>query len=53
MKVVTNFHKCEEAYLFKAFLESEGIEAHIFDEFTPQNSMAVDYRCFWNKSRCS
>lgn len=32
METVATFHKIEDAYLFRAFLESEGIEAHVFDE---------------------
>lgn len=32
MQTVAKFHKTEDAYLFRAFLESEGIPAHVFDE---------------------
>ncbi len=36
METVTTFHKGEDAYLFRAFLESEGIQAHVFDEYVLQ-----------------
>lgn len=36
METVARFYKVEEAYLFRSFLESEGIAAHVFDEYTPQ-----------------
>lgn len=32
METVATFQKVEDAYLFRAFLESEGIGAHVFDE---------------------
>jgi len=37
MKTVARFYKSEDAYLFRSFLESEGIAAHVFDEYVPQN----------------
>jgi hypothetical protein len=37
METVARFYKAEDAYLFRSFLESEGIAAHVFDEYTPQN----------------
>lgn len=40
MNTVATFQKVEDAYLFRAFLESEGIEAHVFDENFSQ--------LFWN-----
>ncbi|MBG7608329.1 MAG: DUF2007 domain-containing protein [Verrucomicrobia bacterium] len=36
MVTVARFYKGEEAYLFRSFLESEGISAHVFDEHVPQ-----------------
>lgn len=36
MQTVARFHKTEDAYLFRAFLESEGIPAHVFDENVSQ-----------------
>lgn len=36
METVARFYKGEDAYLFRSFLESEGIAAHVFDEYTPQ-----------------
>jgi hypothetical protein len=36
MKTVARFHKIEEAYLFRSYLESEDIPAHVFDEYIPQ-----------------
>jgi hypothetical protein len=35
METIARFYKAEEAYLFRSFLESEGITAHVFDEYTP------------------
>lgn len=32
MQTVAKFHKTEDAYLFRSYLESEGIPAHVFDE---------------------
>ena len=32
MDTVARFHKTEDAYLFRSFLESEGIPAYVFDE---------------------
>lgn len=37
METVANFHRCEDAYPFKSYLESEDITAPVFDEFVPQN----------------
>lgn len=37
MKTIARFYKGEDAYLFRSFLESEEISAHVFDEHTPQN----------------
>ncbi len=36
MKTVARFHKVEEAYLFRSYLESEDIAAFVFDEYVPQ-----------------
>jgi hypothetical protein len=36
METIVRFHKAEEAYLFRSYLESEGITAHVFDEHVPQ-----------------
>lgn len=36
METIARFYKAEEAYLFRSFLESEGITAHVFDEHTHQ-----------------
>lgn len=36
METVARFYKVEEAYLFRSFLESEGITAFVFDEHVPQ-----------------
>ena len=36
METIARFYKVEEAYLFRSFLDSEGITAHVFDEHTPQ-----------------
>ncbi len=36
METVARFHKGEEAYLFRSYLESEGIQAFVFDEHFPQ-----------------
>lgn len=36
MVIVAKFFKIEDAYLFRSFLESEGIEAHVFDEHMAQ-----------------
>jgi hypothetical protein len=36
METVARFYKVEEAYLFRSFLESEGIAAFVFDEHVPQ-----------------
>lgn len=36
METVARFYKVEEAYLFRSFLESEGIAAHVFDDYVPQ-----------------
>jgi len=38
MKTVARFYKSEDAYLFRSFLESEEIAAHVFDEYVPQNN---------------
>lgn len=32
METVAKFHKTEDAYLFRSYLESEGIPAFVFDE---------------------
>ncbi|MGJ8635090.1 MAG: hypothetical protein ACSHX7_14335 [Luteolibacter sp.] len=37
METVATFSKGEDAYLFRSFLESEGIAAHVFDEYVAQN----------------
>lgn len=36
METVARYHKTEDAYLFRAYLESEGISAYVFDENVPQ-----------------
>lgn len=36
METIARFYKGEDAYLFRSFLESEGISAYVFDEYTPQ-----------------
>lgn len=36
METVARFYKGEEAHLFRSYLESEGITAHVYDEYTPQ-----------------
>lgn len=36
MVTIAKFFKCEDAYLFRSFLESEGIEGYIFDEHISQ-----------------
>lgn len=36
MKTIARFHKNEEAHLFRSFLESEGIPAHLLDEAISQ-----------------
>jgi hypothetical protein len=36
METVAKFVKGEDAYLFRSFLNSEGIEAHVFDEYIAQ-----------------
>ena len=36
METIARFYKVEEAYLLRSFLDSEGISAHVFDEYTPQ-----------------
>jgi hypothetical protein len=36
MKTVARFHKAEDAYLFRSYLESEDIAAYVFDEYVPQ-----------------
>lgn len=36
MQTIARFYKGEDAYLCRSFLESEGISAHVFDEYTPQ-----------------
>lgn len=36
MKTIARFYKSEDAHLFRSFLESEGISAHVFDEHVPQ-----------------
>ena len=36
METIARFYKGEDAYLFRSFLESQGISAHVFDEYTPQ-----------------
>ena len=36
METIARFYKGEDAYLFRSFLESEGISSHVFDEYTPQ-----------------
>ncbi len=37
MDTVARFFKYEDAYLFRSYLESEGIAAHVFDEYVPHN----------------
>ncbi|MEP2776860.1 MAG: hypothetical protein ABJQ29_11745 [Luteolibacter sp.] len=37
METVVRFHKIEDAYLFRSYLESEDISAYVFDEYLPQN----------------
>lgn len=37
METVARFYKSEDAYLFRSYLESEGIAAHVSDEYVPQN----------------
>ncbi|WP_411826934.1 hypothetical protein [Luteolibacter sp. AS25] len=36
MNTIARFYKAEDAYLFRSYLESEGISAHVFDEHVPQ-----------------
>ena len=36
MNTIARFYKSEDAHLFRSFLESKGISAHVFDEHTPQ-----------------
>lgn len=36
METVARFYKGEEAHLFRSFLESEGVAAYVYDEYTPQ-----------------
>lgn len=36
MQTVAEFVRGEDAHLFRSFLNSEGIEAHVFDEYSPQ-----------------
>ena len=36
MRNVVTFWKVEDAYLFRSFLDANGIESHIFDEHVPQ-----------------
>lgn len=36
MVTIAKFFKSEDAYLFRSFLESEGIAAHVFDEHISQ-----------------
>jgi hypothetical protein len=36
MVTIAKFSKSEDAYLFRSFLDAQGIEAHIFDEHISQ-----------------
>lgn len=36
MVTIAKFSKSEDAYLFRSFLEAQGIESHIFDEHISQ-----------------
>lgn len=39
METIVRFQKVEDAYLFRAYLESEGIAAHVLDENISQMSL--------------
>lgn len=43
METVARFYKGEDAHLFRSFLESEGISAHVFDEYMPQMNWLYTY----------
>jgi hypothetical protein len=43
MITIARFHKNEEAHLFRSFLGSEGIEAHILNEVVSQ---LLPHHCF-------
>lgn len=36
METIARFYKGEDAYLFRSYLESQGIAAHVYDEYVPQ-----------------
>ncbi|MFK7851419.1 MAG: DUF2007 domain-containing protein [Akkermansiaceae bacterium] len=36
METVSRFIRGEDAYLFRSFLDANGIEAFVFDEYVPQ-----------------
>ena len=36
MQTVATFSRGEDAYLFRSFLVSEGLDAYVFDEYVPQ-----------------
>lgn len=36
MQTVASFSRGEDAHLFRTFLDSQGIEAYVFDEYVPQ-----------------
>lgn len=36
MKTIAKFFKSEDAHLFRSFMESQGIAAHVFDEHMSQ-----------------
>jgi len=36
METIASFDRPEDAYLFRSFLESEGISSYVFDEYTSQ-----------------
>ncbi len=36
MNTVASFRRGEDAYLFRSFLESEGVTSYVYDEYIPQ-----------------
>ncbi len=43
METIARFYKGEDAHLFRSYLESEGIVAHVLDEYTPQVNWAYTH----------
>lgn len=47
METVARFPKAEDAYLFRSYLESEGISAHVFDEHNHRQFLISPLNTAW------